>query len=121
MALAYLPSELIQAQYFQLKNALPDPLKRRFAGFFTYYERYWIRTVTPDGFSVFGLSRRTNNVLESYNFKLGYQLQARPSPWNFIREYLDHETALHTVLLYISGWVKVGWSIISTVKSYFFA
>jgi len=30
-----------------------------------YYVQYWILTVTPEAFSVFGTSDRTNNVLEA--------------------------------------------------------
>lgn len=86
MALAYLPGNLIEGQYRAVKNNLSPAVRTRCADFFRYYERYWLRTVTPAGFSVYGLSNRTNNVIESYHHRLGHRMQSRPEPWDFISE-----------------------------------
>ena len=84
MALAYLPENLIQAEYERLKRALSPPLATAFGTFLEYYERQWLRVIKPTGFSVHGLLRRTNNVTESYNCILADFLGSHPSPWTFI-------------------------------------
>lgn len=86
-ALAYLPANLIRTQYFAIKNEMPVELRRSLTRFLTYYETYWMGTVKPESYSVYGLSRRTNNLLESYNSRLGHRLEARPAPWDFVGEY----------------------------------
>lgn len=88
MALAYLPSHLIEGQYRRLKNDLAPNLARRFGQFCRYYDRYWLQIVTPGGFSVYGLGRRTNNVIESYHSRLRHKLDARRAPWDFVCKYI---------------------------------
>lgn len=87
LALAFLPAARIPEQYGVLKDGLPAPLKRSFAAFFTYYERQWLAKVKPAGFSVYRLSRRTNNVTESYNSVLKENMGQHPSAWTFICKY----------------------------------
>ncbi|XP_043284909.1 uncharacterized protein [Venturia canescens] len=84
MALAYLPATKISNEYATLKNALPATLQRPFRLFFRYYESQWLGKVKPTGFSVFRLSRRTNNVIESYNSILKDQMGQHPLAWDFI-------------------------------------
>jgi hypothetical protein len=84
MALAYLPEQMIEEEFTSLKNALTPAMRRSFAGFFAYYTRQWLTIVKPAGFSVYGLSRRTNNVIESYNSVLADKLGQHPSSWQFI-------------------------------------
>lgn len=86
MALAFLPAPMISVEYFALKNALPAPLQRQFASFFAYYERQWLQRVKPTGFTVYRFSRRTNNVIESYNSVLKTKIGIHPSAWAFIGE-----------------------------------
>ena len=52
-----------------------------------YYYNYWIDQVTPEGFSVFGLPNRTNNLVEAWH--LWFNKRCRTSPgnfWDFIRK-----------------------------------
>ena len=70
LALAFLPPELIVDEYFVLKNEASNAIKVFLRTFFQYYERYWLRTITPPGFSVYGLSRQTNNISESFKVVL---------------------------------------------------
>ncbi|CAB0032071.1 unnamed protein product, partial [Trichogramma brassicae] len=51
-----------------------------------YFRTYWLKTVTPAGFSVFGLSKRTNNCCESFNSLLSRDLEKRPVPNDFCRK-----------------------------------
>ena len=83
-ALAYLPKNLIRAEYDCLKRALSPALATTFRTVLEYYEREWLRVITPARFSVHGLLRRTNNVTESYNSILSDLLGSHPSPWTFI-------------------------------------
>lgn len=84
MALACLPADMIQREYEALVHELEAPLRRQLEPFLAYYQRQWLRIVKPAGFSVFGLSKRTNNVIESYNSVLSRELGRRPSAWTFI-------------------------------------
>ena len=84
MALAFLPGALIQQEYNVLRNSLPPALAIQLQPFVSYYERQWLRIVTPDGFSVHGLSRRTNNVTESYNSVLADVLGIHSGAWTFL-------------------------------------
>lgn len=84
LALAYLPAAMVIDQFRALKNGLSPAVKREMGQFCSYYDRYWLRTVTPDGFSVHGLSRRTNNIIESYHRRLQHRMATRPGPWDFV-------------------------------------
>lgn len=99
LALAYLPSRLITEQFQKLVDDLTPAITARFADFLAYYARYWLRTVRPEGFSVYGLGRRTNNIIESYHSRLGHRMEARPTPWDFICNYrfwyMIHHSSFH--------------------------
>ena len=84
MALALLPWTLIESEYARLKNKLSPNVKRKFNKYCTkYFEDYWLKIVKPYGFSIFGLERRTNNVLESFNMTLQRYLGISPPIWDF--------------------------------------
>ncbi|XP_043287572.1 uncharacterized protein [Venturia canescens] len=98
LALAYLPKNLIEDQYNSIKNDLSPPVRTRCVNFLRYYERYWLRTVTPAGYSVYGLGQRTNNIIESYNHRLGGRMENRPHPWDFISKLLRLQSDVQTDL-----------------------
>ena len=87
LALAFLAPEFIINLYRELKGGASDAIKFLLRSFFPYYERYWLRTVTPGGFSVYGLSRRTNNISESFNSELVYLFGSRPYAADFMRTF----------------------------------
>ena len=58
--------------------------------FLGYFERYWLKVVKPDGFSVFGLPQRTNNCSESFNNSLKHTLGHRPVPCEFLRKSINN-------------------------------
>ena len=83
MALALLPAnDIILAFNWILTNAALD-IRRDFAGLFRYYERYWIQSVTPQGFSVFGIVCKTNNAIEAYHRVLQIRMGLHPLVWQF--------------------------------------
>ncbi|XP_050053723.1 uncharacterized protein LOC126549205 isoform X2 [Aphis gossypii] len=48
-----------------------------------YFQRYWMDTVTPQRFSVYGLQHRTNNYIESYHSSLLRLMGQHPSLYQF--------------------------------------
>lgn len=84
MALAHLPRDMIEVEFNALLDGLDAAVRRALHPFETYYRRQWLRIITPAGFSVYGLAKRTNNVSESYNSVLATQLGKHPSAWTFM-------------------------------------
>ena len=84
MALAFLPGALIQQEYNIWRNSLPPELATQLQLFVSNYERQWLRIVSPAGFSVHSLSRRTNNVTESCKSVLADVLGIHPGAWTFL-------------------------------------
>lgn len=86
LALAFLPAPLIEEEYERQKQEIADSdeYSELLDEFFNYFERYWMRIITPEGFSVYGLSKRSNNVVEAFNFSLQYALTIRPMPCDYL-------------------------------------
>lgn len=71
IALALLPADAILAG-FQVNHR--EDLRREsveiqaaIKRLMDYYYGYWIDTITPDGFSVFQMPNRTNNLVEAWH------------------------------------------------------
>ncbi|KAL7294469.1 hypothetical protein TKK_0012463 [Trichogramma kaykai] len=64
--------------------------------FLDYFSTYWLKTVTPAGFSVFGLFKRTNNCCESFNSLLSRDWEKRPVPNDFCLEDYDVDKEIST-------------------------
>ncbi len=90
MALAYLPAAEIQTAadrlFDQLTQILLDADKQVLARRLKdYFYRYWIRTVTPEKFSVFDFSRGTNNDAESFHSRLKSIIRThKPNLFSFL-------------------------------------
>lgn len=83
MALPLLPAnDIIEAFNWIVTNATPA-ITRHFAGLFHYIENYWLQRVTPQVFSVYGMTCKTNNVIESYHRVLGVRMGVHPTIWQF--------------------------------------
>lgn len=93
LALAYLPARLIPDKFRDIRNNLSAPMTNHFSRFCAYFTRYWLGTVSPEGFSVYGLSRRTNNIIESYHSRLQHRMETRPGPWDFVCKFHIYTTA----------------------------
>lgn len=63
-------------------------LKRSLSAFHKYIQWYWVDSVTPEVFSVFGRLHKTNNWSESLNARLkrGFKTN-HPSFWAFMEKY----------------------------------
>jgi len=48
-----------------------------------YVRQYWLTTVRPSGFSVYGVNIRTNNFVESFHSMLKSTIGTHPPVWSF--------------------------------------
>ncbi|CAG5075357.1 Protein of unknown function, partial [Cotesia congregata] len=84
IALALLPPNLIKITFENIKRVTMETFGNHFDGLFGYYERYWLKTVKPEGFSIYNLrDDRTNNHIESYHRTLNMHLRKNPHPNQF--------------------------------------
>ncbi|XP_015120532.1 uncharacterized protein LOC107043511 [Diachasma alloeum] len=83
MALALLPFDRIEGAYQNLIADTDLDLRTYFASFLQYYEQYWIQQCRPENYSVYGLSKRTNNDIEAYHRTLWEKLGLKPDIWVF--------------------------------------
>jgi len=66
-------------------------LKTRLLAFKKYFENYWMKKITPERFSVFGLNHKTNNNAEALNRRLKDKMGDRHrSLWAFMSGYKEH-------------------------------
>lgn len=80
-----LPPKLIISTFNNLKEVVTQDFGQRFDRLFDYYERFWIKTIKPRGFSVYNLREdKTDNYEESYNRNLNDLLKKNPHPNQFI-------------------------------------
>lgn len=62
-------------------------LRNRFQGFIAYFQKQWIQKMGPQGFSVFGLQARTNNVIESFHAVLLRHQGIHAFAWSFLCKF----------------------------------
>ncbi|CAB0030053.1 unnamed protein product [Trichogramma brassicae] len=67
-----------------LVNSASERVTRRLQGFIEYFRRFWLQSVGPINFSVFGIHTRTNNAIESYHSELLHRLGEHPPLWRWI-------------------------------------
>lgn len=80
--LALLPAQDIRLAFTWLRIAFVE-MRAKFEAFLNYFEIFWLNTVTPEVFSVYGLENRTNNYIESYHRKLNRVMGPHPTIWQF--------------------------------------
>lgn len=68
---------------FMVENNILD----EFSEFNRYFVTYWIKKITPAGFSVYGRRHRTNNLLESFNAKLKRRMRRNPRFFLFLGKF----------------------------------
>ncbi|XP_015113805.1 uncharacterized protein LOC107038946 [Diachasma alloeum] len=88
MGLALLEPTAINEAFQNLINETERDILLYFDGFLRYYRRWWINTVKPANFSVFGFHERTNNAIESYHRVLTLRIGLHPNIWTFIEKLL---------------------------------
>lgn len=94
LALPFLPAEDIEQVFNELRDGLSPYVRQRMNSYNTYYSRYWINIIKPEGFSVFGLTARTNNVIESFHATLLRKLSVHPVAWDFFCKYKIFSTKI---------------------------
>ncbi|XP_043273533.1 uncharacterized protein [Venturia canescens] len=108
LALAYLPADHIANQFETIKNSLTPTVRRQLNPLCDYYARYWLGIVKPEGFSVYGLSCRTNNIVESYHSRLKHRIEARPGPWDFVCKLLKLQANVRSDIEHLKNNVPIG-------------
>ncbi|KAJ8684327.1 hypothetical protein QAD02_020119 [Eretmocerus hayati] len=79
LALAFLPPNKIQDEFDRQCAVMEPQLRAHMSPILdTYFPNYWLKVITPRGFSVYGLDTRTNNGSESNNHTLHTDLGKRP-------------------------------------------
>lgn len=74
MALALLPPDKIEIGLECIEKEMEASLKRRFKPLLDYIKRFWITLITPEKFSVYSMTHRTNNVIESHHRVMSSEL-----------------------------------------------
>lgn len=64
-----------------------------FRSFIKYFERFWMRTETPNSFCVFLKVARTNNLVESHNSQLRRNMNAKGNFYKFIENIQQDENS----------------------------
>ncbi|KAJ8665785.1 hypothetical protein QAD02_007447 [Eretmocerus hayati] len=78
LAIAYLPPEWAEDEFDRQLAEMDGDFKEFFAPVTDYFEDYWLKVVTPLGFTVYGLRTRTNNGNECNNNVLKTDLGKQP-------------------------------------------
>ncbi|XP_051163476.1 uncharacterized protein LOC127283264 [Leptopilina boulardi] len=94
MALPLLPANEVRGTYVTILNLMPLNIKNQIQSYTKYFQRQWLRKVTPEVFSCFGLERRTNNCLESYHKQLKQKFGIRPKIWHFTKLLVNFQEGL---------------------------
>ena len=76
MALAYLPYKKISEGLNFLKAEVNR--RKKWDKMFTYFEKEWMKIVTPKNFTVFNSLDRTDNNAESYHRDLNREMGSKP-------------------------------------------
>ncbi|XP_034944772.1 uncharacterized protein [Chelonus insularis] len=84
ISLALLEPSQIEITFQQCKKNCLKDFGDFFKNFFVYFEKFWIKKITPSEFSVNNVSDRTNNNIESYHKQLNSKLPKNPVPAQFI-------------------------------------
>ncbi|XP_050431473.1 uncharacterized protein LOC126840030 isoform X1 [Adelges cooleyi] len=105
-ALPLLPAADIERAYevirlFAINHQVP------MTSLFSYYRSYWIGQVGVHVFSVHGLSRRTNNNVESFHNSLRLKLSvAHPNLWIFLNQLARLSMNYHTIVNQLSNNIR---------------
>ena len=106
VALCTLPERYIPDELTKLQNetaAYPNIFtKKKMQNFEKYFVQYWMVKKTPSCFSTFGLTRRTNNAVESLHSQMQRSISTHRSLWRFLEELVQHvigptETMVHAI------------------------
>jgi len=94
MAMCTLPSEKIQlawSQHCMGLVAFNGDLRKKLNIFRRYFERFWMKNVTPQCFSVFGITNKTNNFSESFNSAIKKSFKvSHPGFWVFFQLWKEN-------------------------------
>lgn len=61
--------------------------RNKWLNFMNYFNRQWLKKITPEGFSTFGQIDRTNNYSESHNSVINFEVPKKPPCHKFIGKF----------------------------------
>ncbi|CAD6206563.1 GSCOCG00010048001-RA-CDS [Cotesia congregata] len=88
ISLALLPSHQIIPAFKWLLTVY-SAFQPAFHQFLQYFQSYWLETVKPENFSVFGCLEKTNNYVESNNRRLNVEFGIHPCIWDFTKKLME--------------------------------
>lgn len=83
-SVAFLPPDKIEPALDDLAASGNETRDKLLQPLYKYLNRYFMKIVKPEGFSVFGLSKRTNNCCEAFHSQLLQRLGERPVMVTFL-------------------------------------
>jgi len=93
MALPHLPPERIEdypenfyilGGFLEVQRLARDMnVAENITELFHYFQNYWMNTIGPHGFSVYGVNIRTNNYIESFHSTIQTTIGRHPPIWTF--------------------------------------
>lgn len=88
LCLEFLPHQQIIDAYQSVKKTLHPNVVHQMKNFINYYERWWLKTVKPINFSIYGHALRTTNPIEGYHANSKRKLGIHPDPPSFMSKKL---------------------------------
>ena len=89
MSINFLPSDMIEPAFRELSQEplqLSATTRNQHKSLLKYWEKQWLRNITPERLSVFRSEIRTNNNCESYNAQMPKKIGRKPGFWPFVRK-----------------------------------
>ena len=89
MSINFLPSDMIEPAFRELSQEplqLSATARKQHKSLLKYWEKQWLRNITPERLSVFRSEIRTNNNCESYNAQMPKKIGRKPGFWPFVRK-----------------------------------
>ena len=99
LSLPFLPANEIEHAFHHILTLCNQELVELLEPFIQAYRNTWIIQVTPDGYSIFGLSRRTTNAGEFYHATLIRRFGIHSNPWRFICKEHENLILLHATMI----------------------
>lgn len=87
LGMPFLPADRIENAVRAVIEECSQSTREKMNEFFIYHHNYWIKVVTPWGFSIYGLVRRNSNMSEQFNARMKRTVKEKePEPYVYLGE-----------------------------------
>lgn len=108
MAIAFVPLQLVQQTYDDLKDQMPLNVRAKLAGLLQYFEEQWMQRVDPALWNVYGAEKRTNNDLEGWHNRFNKLCEKlHPNIYQFVEALIKEQQITKTTLAQIAAGARV--------------